>query len=173
MKRLQNTLMLLILVSTPAYALTMEADAPTRTLEDYIKDYIDVPPGATDWKIFGTTKEKNMEGKDAEGMDFQYYKPEFSPEVKSLDGKKITVKGFMFPLDTTEEQKLFLIGPFPVNCPFQYHVGPSLVIEVHASANPVTFSYDPITVTGKLELIYDDPENNIFYRLQDASLNEK
>ena len=155
---------------TSAQALTYEAgsDAPKRTIEDYIKDYVDTPKGAIDWKIFGKTKEINVEGKSKDGMEFQYFKPDFPAELKALDGKQITVKGFMFPLDEAEEQKSFLIGPFPMNCPFQYHVGPSLVIEAHADKNPVEFSYDPIVLTGKLELVQKDSENSTFYRLSDT-----
>ena len=52
--------------------------------------------------------------------------------MKALDGKTVKIKGFMFPLDETEDQKHFLFGPFPLNCPFQYHVQSSLVMEVHA-----------------------------------------
>lgn len=166
--------LLLLLLFWPAqsYALTLEdgADAPTRTIEDYIKDYVDVPKGATDWKIFGETKEINVEGKDKDGLDFQYYKPGFSKQVEALNDQEITIKGFMFPLDGTEEQANFLFGPFPVNCPFQYHVGPSLVMEVHADKNPVAFSYEPLTITGTLELVHSDPENSTFYRLKNARL---
>ncbi len=172
MKILSLIILAFLLFASSAHALTLEqgADAPTRTLEDYIKDYIDVPAGATDWKIFGKTKEVSVQGTDKDGLDFQYYKPGFSPEVKALDGKEITVKGFMFPLDSTEKQKFFLLGPFPVNCPFQYHVGPSLVIEVHAGKNPVSFTYDPVTITGTLALVPSDPENSTFYRLHNARL---
>ena len=170
MKRTLTGIILALLVSSPAIALTYEegSDAPTRTIEDYIKDYVDVPKGATDWKIFGKTKQINVEGKSKDGMDYQYYKPEFPPEIKALDGKQVTVKGFMFPLNSTDKQSLFLIGPFPVNCPYQYHVGPPLVIEVHADKHPTEFSYEPITVTGKLELVDKDPEFSVFYRLLDA-----
>ena len=116
----------LLFIAPPALALTLEkgADAPTRSLEDYIKDYVDVPPGATDWKVFGKTKQIDVRGKTPDGYDLQYYKPEFTPEVTALDGKQITIKGFMFPLNETEKQKLFLIGPFPINCPFQYPCRP-------------------------------------------------
>ena len=163
-------LMIACLLQSPARALTMEdgADAPTRTIEDYIKDYVDVPKGATDWKVFGSTKEVSVEGRDSDGLDFQYYKPEFSPEVKKLDGQEITVKGFMFPLGATEKQTNFLFGPFPVNCPFQYHVGPSLVLEVHTGPAPVAFSYEPLVIKGRLELVESDPDNSTFYRLKDA-----
>lgn len=165
-------LCLLVLLPSAAHALTYEpgADAPTRTLEDYIKDYVDIPKGALDWKVLGQTKEINVEGKTKDGMDYQYFKPEFTPDVKALDGKEITIKGFMFPLNSTDEQRLYLIGPFPVNCPYQYHVGPSLVVEVHADKNPVKFTYDPIIIKGRLELVTSDPEYSTFYRLQDAHL---
>lgn len=144
------------------------SDAPSRTLADYIKDYVDVPKGATDWKVFSKTKEINVEGKTKDGYDYQFFKPKFTPDVRKLDGQEITVKGFMFPLGETEKQNLFLFGPFPVNCPFHYHVSPALVIEVHADKAPIKFSYDPVTIKGKLQLVDADPENSTFYKLVDA-----
>ena len=111
-----------------------------------------------------------MEGKDKKKYDYQYYKPDFSKEVKELEGKEVTIKGFMFPLGAADEQKLFLLGPFPVGCPFHYHVAPALIVEVHAEKAPVKFSYDPVLVKGKLALVINDVENNTFYRLTDAEL---
>ncbi len=157
----------LLLLSFPAAALEMEegADAPTRTIEDYIKDYVDVPEGATNWKVFGKTKIENIENTGEDGLQYQYYKPSFPQDLKALDGKKITLKGFMFPLDESEKQGFFLFGPFPLNCPFQYHVQPNLVVEVEAKANPVEFSYDAVILTGTLQLVPEDPENSTFFRL--------
>lgn len=170
MRRLVLVIFLLLPLSAHALTWVKGADAPTRTLEDYIHQYVDLPKGATDWKIFGATKQVDVEGKTKDGYDFQYFKPAFTPQVQALNGKTVTVKGFMFPLDESEKQKQFLFGPFPVNCPFQYHVGPNLVIEVHADKNPVKFSYDAITLTGTLQLVSADPENSTFYRLMDARL---
>ncbi|WP_445678544.1 DUF3299 domain-containing protein [Radicibacter daui] len=156
----------------PASALTYQenSDGTTRTLNDYIKDYVDVPKGATDWKVFGQTQEIDVKGVDKDGYDYEYTKPEFTPAVEALDGKQVTVKGFMFPLGETEGQKLFLFGPFPLSCPYHYHVGPSLVLEVHVDKKPINFSYDPITITGKLQLVKEDPEMNTFFRLMDAKV---
>lgn len=156
--------------ATPAHALTFEEGSgePTMTIEDYIKDYVDVPDGGTNWKVFGTTKEIQIETKTDEEYDLVYSKPDFAPELKALNGKDITIKGYMFPLDGTEDQRLFLFGPFPLTCPYQYHVGPPLVLEVHANNHPVKFDYGPITVTGTLELVPDDPEYSVFYRLNNA-----
>ena len=155
-----------------AHALSMESmdGHETKTLSDYIGDYLTVPDDALDWKILGKTEVIEIDQKDSDGMDLVYDKPKFTPEVKALDGKKVRVKGFMFPLEETDAQKEFLIGPFPSSCPFQYHVGPNLVIEVYAEKHPVAFSYDPIMLEGTLELVPDDPDYSTFYRLRDARL---
>lgn len=185
--RILIILSLLLFCSSSAYAISAEktykttttvsgtvdlgsqpTDAPNRTLTDYIKNYVDVPQGGTDWKVFGSTKEIDVEGKTKDGYDFQYFKPKFSPAVRKLDGQVVTVKGFMFPLGETEKQNLFLFGPFPVSCPYHYHVSPSLVIEVHADKAPVKFSYDAVTLKGKLQLVEKDPENSTFYKLVDV-----
>lgn len=160
----------LFIINIPAHALSFEknSDGTARTLTDYIKNYVDVPPGATDWKVFGATTSTDASGPGEGGHILHYQKPHFSPTLLALNGKVITVKGFMFPLGEDDKQTLFLFGPFPLNCPFHYHVGPALVIEAHADIKPVTFSYDPVTIQGKLELVTDDPDNNVFYRLIDA-----
>lgn len=161
--------MLLPLQSAQAYTQEQSPSGEkTMTVLDYIKDYVDLPKGATDWKVFGATKEIEAHSKSDQGYDNQYTKPDFQPAIKALNGKEITVKGYMFPLDQTDDQKLFLFGPFPMTCPFQYHVGPALVLEVHADKNPVKFSYEPVTLKGTLELVPDDPEYNVFYKLTNA-----
>jgi hypothetical protein len=151
---------------------TMLLDSPSRTLKDLVKNYVDLPKGALDWRVLGNTGEKVIAGKDKDGYDFEYYQPQFKDDVKALDGKEVTLKGFMFPLGAAEKQKEFLFGPFPVGCPFHYHVAPALVVEVHADKNPVAFSYDPVIVTGRLELVEKDSENSTFYRLREARLAE-
>ena len=149
---------------------SMILDAPNRNLSDYAKDYVDIPKGGIDWKTFGKTKEIKIAGRGKDGFDFEYFKPGFPKELTALDGQEVTVKGFMFPLDAAGKQKLFLFGPFPVSCPFHYHVTPALVVEVHADKSPVPFSYDAIVLKGKLELVSKDPENSTFYRLQNAEM---
>lgn len=168
--------LLLVLISVPsaAFAITDEMNGEkTKTIQDYIKDYVDVPKGALDWKVLGKTKEVSIEGRDKDGLDFGFTKPNFPPEVLALDGKEVTLKGFMFPLDPAEAQHMFLFGPFPATCPFQYHVGPALVIEVTTPKDkPVKYTEEPITVTGKLELVKEDPDNSTFYRMKNVSVKD-
>jgi hypothetical protein len=147
------------------------SDAPTRNIDDFIKDYVDIPKGGIDWKVLGKTKVITIDTKDKDGMDLVYQKPEFPDTVRKLDHTKIRIKGYMFPLDSDEKQSQFLIGPFPLNCPFQYHVSPALVIEAHTEADfPIKFSYDPMTIEGTLELVPEDKDFSTFYRLKNARL---
>lgn len=174
MKKTILPILVLALCSHPhaAHAITYEqgSDAPTRTIEDYIEDYIDIPKGALDWKILGKTEMTSVETKDKDGMDVQYFAPGFPLELHDIDKKEVTVKGFMFPLGAAEKQNLFLFGPFPLNCPYQYHVGPNLVIEVHTDKTPIPFTYDAITLKGTFELVPSDPEYGVFFRLKDAKI---
>lgn len=180
MKHAATAICLLVCFFTvPAFALVEETttevsgsvmeleDSPSRGLKDLVQQFVDVPAGAVDWRMLGETGEKKISGQTPEGYDFEYYSPEFTKDVAALDGKTVAIKGFMFPLDASEEQSTFLFGPFPVGCPFHYHVAPALVMEVRA-ARPVAFSYDAVTLQGRLELVKKDTENSTFYRLQDA-----
>ena len=168
--RFSSLLISALLLATPVWAFTSEqnSDGTTRTLTDMISQYVDVPEGAINWKVFGQTREievKTTRNVDGDIQDLEYVKPDFPEAIRKLEGQTITVKGFMFPLEESDDQQTFLLGPFPMSCPFHYHVGPSMVIEVHADKHPVKFSYDPVTITGTLELVPSDWENGIFYRL--------
>lgn len=133
-----------------------------------IKNFVQTPQGGVDWQIFGQTRQHDYDYTDAQGMQWSGVRPEFSQSLKELDGKKILLQGYMFPLGVEEKHATFLLGPFPVSCPFHYHVMPNLIIEVSAT-EPLDFSYDPINIEGTLELVPKDDEYNVFYRLKDAA----
>jgi hypothetical protein len=144
----------------------------TYTVDDLlsnIKEFVDTPEGGIDWKLFGETRQTEYSYKDAEGMEWSGVRPEFSENLKKLDGTEILIQGYMFPLGQEEKQPMFLLGPFPVSCPFHYHVTPNLIIEVYAKT-PLAFEYDAVNIKGKLELVPKDDEYNVFYRLKDAEL---
>lgn len=147
----------------------------TYTVDDLlanVDNFVKTPKGGIEWKVFGATKQTSYKFKTPDGLDGEGLKPEFSSTLKELDGKEIIVQGYMFPLGQEEKQSEFLLGPFPISCPFHYHVTANLIIEVHAQ-KPIPFSYDPINIKGKLELVPRDDEYNVFYRLKDAvKINE-
>ena len=50
-----------------------------------------------------------------------------------------------------------------------FHASSNLIIEVHAD-DPIVYSYDPVNITGMLELVPKDDLYNIFFRLKKANL---
>ena len=119
-----------------------------------------LPPGTIPWQILRQVKliEETKNGKTT-------VRPEFSAPVRELDKQQVKVYGFVLPLSTTVKQAHFLISPLPTHCPFCVSQGPDSMIEVVARI-PVEFSqWDPIVVSGRLELVND---SSLFYRLTDA-----
>lgn len=115
------------------------------------------------WEIFATTKEKTECIIDEDGFENCLIKPIYSSQIKSLNDQKVALTGFMFPLDQAQKQRNFLIGPYPISCPFHYHVSPAQIVEVKLQ-KPIEFSYDPVTIKGFLSLKYNK-ETGIFYYL--------
>ena len=119
---------------------------------------------AIPWDLFNKTKEIEDCTIDKDGYDYCIIKPLYDSGIKKLNDTTVTVMGFMFPLEQSKKQKKFLLGPYPLGCPFHYHVGPSQVIEI-SSTEPIDFSFDPITITGKLKVNYNK-ETGTFYYLE-------
>ena len=134
-----------------------------------VDDFVKVPEGGVHWKVFGETIMKEYTFFDKEGNEWIGVRPEFKDQIKKLDKQKILIQGYMFPLEQDEKQKLFLLGPFPVSCPYHPHIAANLIIEVHAKS-PIVFSYDAVNIKGKLELVPKDDDYNVFFRLRDAQL---
>ena len=135
----------------------------------YVDDFITLPKGGISWNIFGETGMKEYTFDDKEGNEYIGYRPLFSEKIRKLDSQDILVQGYMFPLEQDDEQSLFLLGPFPLSCPYHPHTQSNLLIEVHAK-KPVLFSYDAVNIKGELELVAKDDEYNMFYRLKNAEL---
>lgn len=164
---------IVILWPVPSMAIEEETvySTQTITLDDIVgqmSNFTSTPEGGTDWELFSKTKEVPYSlmrnGEEWEGL-----KPEFPDALKQLAGTTIKMTGYMFPLEQTDGQSLFLFGPFPLSCPYHYHAPNSLTIEVHAD-KPINFSYDPVTIEGTLELVPEDYEYNTFYRINAARL---
>lgn len=136
---------------------------------DSIEQYVTVPEGGVDWKLLAETKSIPYIFENEEGEELHGVKPEFAPDLQKLDGQEIIMQGYMFPLMAAEGQSMFLFGPFPVSCPYHYHVGPALVIEAYGREK-IEFGYDAITLKGKLELVPREDSYNVFYRLRDAQV---
>lgn len=94
------------------------------------------------------------------------FTPKFDASLQKLDKKAIKVQGFMLPLGMGESQDHFILTATPPTCAFCLPGGPEQVIEVKTS-KPVKFSYDAIALSGKLELLKNDPMG-LYYRMTAA-----
>ena len=84
----------------------------------------------------------------------------FLPYVAELDGKTVTLSGFIQP-QKADEVTEFLLTEFAVGCWFCDSPGPLQIVQVEAT-NAVPLVTGMITVTGKLKLNKTDPERLLF-----------
>jgi hypothetical protein len=90
------------------------------------------------------------------------------PEVQALDGQRVELVGFMFPIDAEADPTRFLLVELPADCPFCFAnwSEPARMAEIWA-AEPVPHVDRQVTLRGRLEINPDDP-SGILYRLLDA-----
>lgn len=104
-----------------------------------------------------------------EFLGFKIDKPVFSEPIQKLQGKEITIKGYIIPVEGYKSHKEFIFSAFPYNmCFFCGGAGPETVMEVLA-AEPVKYTADPVTLTGTLILNADDI-NSLMYKIEGAKI---
>lgn len=95
--------------------------------------------------------------------------PNFSKNLKSWDGKRIRLKGYVIPVNEVGDQNKFMLSSMPFNvCYFCGAAGPETVVEVEAM-EPFHFSTKPIWIEGVLYLNTEDPDHHM-YILKSAHL---
>ena len=100
-------------------------------------------------------------------MGFKIDKPVFSDAIKSMEGKTITVKGYIIPVEGYKSHKEFIFSAFPYSmCFFCGGAGPETVMEVSAK-EPVKYTTEQVTLTGTLRLNSDDI-NRLMFKIEHA-----
>lgn len=158
-----------LLPSTAAHAITfdeMTEEEQQKLTEEW--QVLQVTGNAIPWEIFAKTQEHEIKETFPDGSYAFHVTPIFSPEISVYQNQKVDIMGYMFPLEAGDAQSDFLIGPYPLSCPYHYHTPPAMIVEVLASA-PIPFSYEPITLSGTLSLDYNE-ETGVFYYLKDAHI---
>jgi len=152
---LARTLILALWVALPAQGTLAQQQVPpvdpgTFTLLPERKDVVS-------WKLLSQVELVRMKDR---------YVPQFSAEVAALNNRQIKVQGFMLPLQMGDKQTHFVLTAMPQTCSFCMPGGPESMVEVK-SKQPVKYGFDIFVLTGKLEVLKDDP-TGVFYRLNDA-----
>ena len=126
--------------------------------------------GSTQYSSTWTTLSKvKIERKFDPSMNFEVDYPTFSEEILALNGKEITLEGWMIPLDELRGENYFVLSALPfANCFFCGGAGPETVMEVFTDEK-VEFEVDRIKVKGRLRLNATDPMQ-LMYILNDAEI---
>lgn len=129
--------------------------------------FYQVPEGTVSWDVLGTM---DIEVEVIAPLQTQMTKS-FTDEVKALDDQSVQIMGFLYPLEGGVAHERFLLTAWPPSCPFCLPAGPTLMVEVQA-AEPVEFSEGAILMTGRFDLLENDP-SGLYYRLQEATLVQR
>src|SRR5439155_19024033 len=98
------------------------------------------------------------------------HRPTFPKYLKELDGKRVTVQGFMQPLRDDPDVAAFMFIEYPVGC--WYCEMPELtgIVYVELPAGKSTaYTRGIVRVTGRLTLNPTDPED-FLYTLRQAKV---
>ena len=89
-------------------------------------------------------------------------------DLRKMEGKKVIVFGFMFPLEQGEKHTHFLLGSRGSSCPFCYAPGGGNMIDITMD-EPVAYERDPILLKGTFA-IGDGKETGLVYSVSHAEL---
>jgi hypothetical protein len=109
----------------------------------------------------------NIEYAKGQDQNGEYKRPLFTRDIRNLEGKSVTLPGYVVPFESGLKSKRFMLSSLPLNACFFCGVGgPETVIEVF-TVDDVTYTDKPIQITGVLRLNDSDPDKMI-YRLEQA-----
>jgi hypothetical protein len=91
---------------------------------------------------------------------------DFLPPVRALEGKNVTLYGFMTPVAPGATHKRFLLSMHPLSCADCEQTTPEGIVEVNVR-KPQATSSEPLAVLGKFVLVWDR-SSGIIYRLKNA-----
>ncbi|MBA3999452.1 DUF3299 domain-containing protein [Brevundimonas sp.] len=97
----------------------------------------------------------------------QLFEASHPAPVRARAGRRVTVRGYMLPLEATNRTAHFLISPYTPVCYFHPPAEPNEVIEVRLS-RPIEAGYHLVEVTGVLRLS-NDGEKGLFFVIPEGS----
>jgi hypothetical protein len=91
------------------------------------------------------------------------FQPTFASYLRELDGKQISLNGFMQPLGQELEMGAFLLIEYPVGCWYcEMPEITGIVLVELPDGKTATYTRGPVQVVGKLKLNSSDPENFLY-----------
>ena len=90
----------------------------------------------------------------------------YIPSVKTMNGKNVTISGFMLPLEPKDKFSHFLLSKNAPTCAFCPPGGLNEVVEVFSS-KPMAWKENMVTLSGTLILV-NDGKKGVFFQMKDA-----
>ena len=119
---------------------------------------------AKNWETMADVKYEKSEDEYGE-----IYVPKFGNEVQKMNGKTVSLKGFIIPFEGMFKPTHIIISSLPIAaCFFCGGSGPETVAEAYLKKE-IKYTAKPVTVTGKLELNNTDYDQ-LMYILKDAEI---
>lgn len=163
-----KTLLKIIIIGSAFFILTgfSTEEVPIGQPYDERKAQDALPQSNDDmWKTFGSCK-VHLDKKSYK------YSIDYTAEVKAMNGKQITVSGFILPLESSDKFKHFLLSKRTPTCPFCPPGEPNEIVEVFTK-EPIKWDEGIIVVTGTMQFT-TNPELGLFFQIKDAeSMNMK
>ena len=169
MKNILCSLLLVAFFSGNIWAQEAAQGQPTApVVEEKIEKKVKKKKEANLWR---TLSKITFKKEYDELMGFKVDVPVFSDAIEALEGKEVTIKGYIIPVEGYKGHKEFILSAFPYNmCFFCGGAGPETVMEVIAS-DEIEYTAEAVTIKGKLEL-NDNDINRLMYAMSDAVLVE-
>ena len=99
----------------------------------------------------------------------EYDKPVFSEATLALDGKTVTLPGYIVPFENRVDSDHLMLSSMPLNACFFCGVGgPETAVEVFLKKK-ITYTDKPVEIKGVLHINRDDPDK-MPYSLENAEL---
>src|SRR6478609_471696 len=120
------------------------------------------------WQVLA---EVGFQSKKDKNTGYFVETPIFSKTLKSWNGKKIKLRGYVIPVNEIGDQDKFMFSSLPFNvCYFCGAAGPETVIEVE-SDEKIRFSSKAIWIEGTLYLNEKDPDHHMFVLKSARAIN--
>ncbi|MHB1424250.1 MAG: DUF3299 domain-containing protein [Gemmataceae bacterium] len=100
------------------------------------------------------------------------YRPTFPRYLKELDGKKVTLTGYLQPLGEDADLNAFLLVEYPIGCWYCEQPEPTAILLIELPEGKThSYTRGQVRVRGKLVLNAADPEN-FLYTIRDAEISQ-
>jgi len=121
-------------------------------------------PDYKNWKTLAQVEYEK--GQDEYG---EIYIPKFNEEIKALEGKEITLPGYIIPFEGLFSPDEVIVSSLPIaSCFFCGSGGPETVAKAYLE-DDMEYSSKLVEVTGRLELNSKDA-NDLMFILKDAKV---